>query len=214
MMNNHGFLSAEEFQALFDEYSHGMTRLQVQFAVNAASGMTQRAAYVKAGGTAKKDTSQDTQASSLMSNQKVKRLYGLMVRKAAEDSVMTKTESMNILSNIARARIDDFMTYEFYEHFDDETGDKELRVKYTTKDSADIPPHLMNAVASVVMTPSGPKFTLKDSVAALKQLSKMLGWDSPLEVTTPEDRPFETKGKTTIEIDDVKDALDGLMDKL
>lgn len=213
-MSSHEFLTEESFQELFDEYSKGMTRLQVQFAVHVASGMTQRQAYIKAGGGASSEHSQDTQACALMGKPAVKKLYGLLLRKASEDSIMTRTESMNILSNIARARIDDFMTYEFYEHFDDETGDKEIRVRYHTKDSNEIPPHLMQAVSSVVMTPSGPKFALKDSTAALKQLSKMLGWDSPLEVTTPADRPFETKGDTSIKVDDVKEALDDLMNKL
>lgn len=211
---NSSFMTNEDYRARFDEIAEGLTHLQRNYALNLAAGMSQRKAYVAAGGTAKKETVQDTQASLLFRIAKVKELIKLIQLKAMEESVMTRTESMKILSDIARARIDDFMTYEFYEHEDPETGEITLKVKYNAKNSEDIPSNLMNAVAGVTMTPSGPRFTLRDATPAHKQLAKMLDWDSPTKITTPEDQPFTIKGAVDVKSEEVVKAVEDLMSKL
>lgn len=210
---NSSFMTDEDYQIKFDEIAAELTDLQRNFAQHLASGMSQRKAYVAAGGTAKKETVQDTQASMMFRKPKVKELHKLIVLKAMEESVMTRTESMMILSDIARARIDDFMTYEFYEHEDPKTSEITLKVKYNAKNSEDIPSNLMNAVAGVTMTPSGPRFTLRDATAAHKQLAKMLDWDSPTKITTPEDQPFTVKGAVDVKSEEVVKAIEDLMSK-
>lgn len=216
------WMSQDEFEKKAQELSAPLTVLQRNFVHGLVGGMTQRQAYVAAGGKAKKPATQDNSASTMFRNVQVKAYYELLNRKAMEDSILSKTEAMKILSDTARAKMSDFMTYEYYEvtEEDEETGEVrktgEMAVKYNTIDSKDLPPHIMTAVASVTMTKYGPKFTLKDSNVAVKQLSKMRGWDSPTKITTPEGEPLkvESNNNTKVESEEVVNALNNLLGKL
>ena len=72
--------------------AEGLTKLQYKVVVNVISGMTQRQAYIAAGGTAKSENTQDASASELLSNPKVKAFYDSVMNTITENVIITKEE--------------------------------------------------------------------------------------------------------------------------
>ena len=109
--------------------AHGLTLLQQNFVLNIMAGMSQRQAYLKAGGKAKNENSQDTISHRMFNLAKVRAYYDHLKAKSEQDAVMTKTRALEWLSNI-------------------------------------------------VLSPEEKK---RDQLEAMKQLSKMNGWDAPIK---------------------------------
>ena len=83
------------------------TPLQRKYVINlVGSGMSQREAYLKAGGTAKTETAQDNSASIMLSNTKVRAFYDSLMDNAANTAILTRDEALEILSHDARTAKD------------------------------------------------------------------------------------------------------------
>lgn len=85
------------------ELASKLTTLNRKFVVNlVGSNMSQREAYLAAGGKAKSEASQDTNASRMLSDAKVKAFYDSLMSTAASSAVLTREEALEILSNNAK----------------------------------------------------------------------------------------------------------------
>lgn len=88
-----------EQQRLADE----CTKLQRQTVIHVVAGMTQREAYYAAGGTAKTDANADSTVSTMLSDVKVKAFYDALIAQKTSNAVMTRTEALENLTEIAKA---------------------------------------------------------------------------------------------------------------
>ena len=76
-----------------------LTTLQRKFVVNLVTGkMSQREAYVKAGGTSKGDSSQDASASRILSNVKVRSFYDHLMDTRQNKAIATRERALEILT--------------------------------------------------------------------------------------------------------------------
>ena len=88
-----------------------LTQKQEAFTRNLFEGMSQRVAYVAAGYSSNQSPATiDRHASELAKNDKVMARYEKLRQKAEDASVATVLERKQILTEIARARMTDFLT--------------------------------------------------------------------------------------------------------
>jgi len=89
---------------LTDEHiklSQQLTALQRRFVLNIVSkGMTQRQAYVKSGGRAKTEDSQDNCASQMFSKLQVKAFHDSLIKAAVTEAVSNKVDALEVLVEI------------------------------------------------------------------------------------------------------------------
>lgn len=164
------------------ELSESLTKLQHGFVVSLVSGMTQRQAYLDAGGTAKSEISQDSGASQLASNSKVSAYYDALMEIATFTAVMTKEEAMQRLTLSAKVTITDVCDFKTVQTGIDHHGDPIFQTTWTIKNSEDIPHHIAACIKSVTATKAGPKVELYDSANSIKLLSEMAGWNAAKEI--------------------------------
>ena len=178
--------------------SDQLTTLQKKFVINLVSKtMSQREAYIAAGGTAKTEGAQDNGASVMLSNSKVKAFYDSLMHSAASGAVLTKQRSLEILSASAEVSITDVCDLVEVD------GKHVWRVKDLTKVHRDI----AKCIKSITLNGfKDPKIELYDSHGAIKQIADMLGHNVPrkTQISGPDDAPIETKMTVTF-IDAVKD---------
>ena len=91
-----------KFTGELAELSSKLTAMQRKFVIYlVTSECSQRAAYLKAGGKSKTETAQDSAASTMLSNVKVRKFYEAMTAEAAQSAIMTRHEAMVILTKNA-----------------------------------------------------------------------------------------------------------------
>src|SRR4030067_459045 len=118
---------------LFDQ----LTQLQQRVATNVLSGMTQRAGYYAAGGTAESATAADTSASEIMNNPKVVAFMDAMKEQAVSEAVMGRQEALEKLSLLARTDLKDLVEFGSYElGTDPESGAPIIQCAWKIKPSA------------------------------------------------------------------------------
>ena len=169
-----------EQKTLFDQ----LTELQQRTAINVLAGMTQRAGYYAAGGTAKNDESADATVSALLSNIKVRAFMDAMKEAAVSEAVMTRTEAMEKLSALARTDLKDLVEFGEYELGDDGEGNPVIQSSWRIRDSALQDPAKMAAISELTASKEGIKIKTHSPLAAIKQLADMQGWDAAKKVDT------------------------------
>lgn len=183
--------------------SDKLTTLQQQFVTNLVSkSMSQREAYIAAGGKAKTESAQDTSASEIMRKLQVKAFYDSLMHSAASGAVLTKQRSLEILTASAEVSITDVCDL-----VEGENGKHVWKVK----DLSTIPRDIVKCIKSITLGKGEPKLELYDSHGAIKQISDMLGHNVPrkTQISGPDDAPVEHKMTVTF-IDAVtKDNSDG-----
>ena len=91
-----------EFTAKQQELADKLTSLQRKYVINLAAGkMSQREAYVAAGGKAKTENAQVSSASEILTNPNVKAFYDSLIAQSATSAILTRTEALEILSRNA-----------------------------------------------------------------------------------------------------------------
>ncbi|MEY8241444.1 MAG: hypothetical protein RPT25_13955 [Cycloclasticus sp.] len=84
------------------ELSSKLTALQRKYVINLVGGdLSQRQAYVAAGGKAKTESAQDAAASTMLSNIKVKKFYDSLINQSASLAVLTRQQALEILTTNA-----------------------------------------------------------------------------------------------------------------
>ena len=168
------------------ELASKLTTLQRKFVIELVKPKTsQRQAYVRAGGTAKSEKSQDNAASKMFTQVGVKDFYYSLLNSIASDAIMTKQEAMERLSKSARATIHDICDFSLSQVGEDENGGPVMQTVWTMKNSEDIDPVAAAAIKSVTFSNKGPKIEMYDSNVSIKLLSDMDGWSLPTKPTVP-----------------------------
>ncbi len=169
-----------EQKALFDQ----LTELQQRTAINVLAGMTQRAGYYAAGGTASSDESADSAAHTMLSNIQVVAFMDAMKEAAVSEAVMTRTEAMEKLSALARTDLKDLVEFGEYELGSDAEGNPIVQSSWRIRDSALQDPAKMAAISELTASKEGIKIKTHSPLAAIKQLADMQGWDAAKKVDT------------------------------
>lgn len=181
----------KEQKALFD----ALTALQKKFVTHLIKGKNQTDAYKAAGGKAKGD-SVHVQASRMISFDKVQAFLQSVQYEAVSEAIMTRTEALERLTVMGRARIRDLV--DFSEHkigVDADTGEEVIQAAWRFKDSVKQHPELLDAIAEVTAGKEGIKLKLHDSRGAIKQIGEMQGWEAPkkTEVSGPGGGAIQTE---------------------
>lgn len=196
-------------KGLFDQ----LTELQQRLCTNVIAGMTQRQAYVAAGGKAATETAIDSSASEILRNPQVMAFMGSMKDQAISDAVMSRQEALERLSNFARTDLKDLVEFGNYEiGVDDETGKPIVQASWSIKDSALQDPQKMAVISELTAGKEGIKIKTHSPITAIQQLAKMQGWESASkhEVSGPNGAPIESR--TVVALDE--GTLNSLIEKL
>ena len=196
------------------ELATQLTPLQRKYVIAlVSSNMSQREAYVHAGGKAKSVDAQDQSASRMLRQVKVKAFYESLLNSAATSAVMSREEALERLSKSARIKITDICTFKLVELKgpDDKVI---LNTVWEMKNAEDIDPDVAACIKSVTFTKTGPKIELYDANGSIKLLSDMQGWNAPkkTELTGKDGQALAINAD--VSSPEVAAALAGLMEKL
>lgn len=169
-----------EQQELFDQ----LTQLQQRTATGILAGMTQRAAYYSAGGTAATDEAADVVASRMLTDVKVKAFMDSMKRQAVSDAIMSRDEAMAILTQLARGNLVDIVKFKTANIGKDmETGEDLNQTAWTIDESLqESDPEKLIIISELEVGKFGPKIKQHSKSAAIALLAKMQGWESAQKV--------------------------------
>jgi len=171
--------------------SDQLTTLQKKYVINLVTGkMSQREAYIAAGGKAKTEKAQDSSASEILTKLGVRAFYDSLMASAASGAVLTKQRGLEILTASAEVSITDVCDFV-------EVDGKHI---WKVKDLRTVPRDIVKCIKSITLNGSKePKIELYDSHNAIKQISDMLGHNVPRKtvVSGPDDAPIETKMTVT-----------------
>ncbi|BCU90723.1 phage terminase small subunit [Yersinia pseudotuberculosis] len=184
----------EEQKALFD----ALTQLQKKFVTHILKGKNQTQAYRKAGGKAKTSDSANVSANQIFNNLKVQAFIQSVQHETVNEAIMTYTEAMERLTLMGRTTIHDIATFGNYQIGEDEDGQPVFQASWKFKDSKNIKPEHLAAVAELSTGKDGLKIKLHDPKAAIKQLAEMRGWEAPkkAELTGPNGGAIQTVNMT------------------
>ena len=187
-----------EQESLFDQ----LTPLQQRTATNVLAGMSQRAAYFKAGGTAKSDDSADATCSVMLSDAKVKAFMDSMKVQAVSDAIMTREEAMRILTTLGRGNLTDIVKFKtVHVGQNAETGDDVHQTTWEIDEALQAnDPDKLIIISELEVGKNGPKIKQHSKVAAIAQLAKMGGWEAAqkFEHAGPGGGPILTKDVTEL----------------
>ncbi|CFQ73638.1 terminase small subunit [Yersinia similis] len=183
----------EEQKALFD----ALTQLQRRFVTALLEGANQTEAYRRAGGKAKGD-GERSKASQLVTNSNVQAFLQSVQHETVNEAIMTYTEAMERLTLMGRTTIHDIATFGNYQIGEDEDGQPVFQASWKFKDSKNIKPEHLAAVAELSTGKDGLKLKLHDPKIAIKQLAEMCGWEAPkkAELTGANGGPIQTSNLT------------------
>jgi phage terminase small subunit len=189
-MRGSQFVNAEQ-KILFDN----LTNLQQRVATNVLAGMTQRQAYLSAGGSAKEDATADVCASEILRNPQVVEFMDSMKAEAVSNAVMSRQEALEKLSNLARTDLKDLVEFGSYELGSDGDGNPIVQAAWRIKDSVLQDPQKMAAISELTAGKDGIKMKTHSPITAIQQLAKMQGWESAgkLEVTGKDGGPIQVR---------------------
>lgn len=189
-----------EQKLLFDK----LTQLQQRVATNVLAGMSQRAAYYEAGGTAKTDETADVMASRMVSEDKVKAFMDSMKVQAVSDAIMGRDEAMKILTAMSRGNLTDIVKFRTVNIGKDlETGEDVHQTAWLIDENLQTEaPEKLIIISELEVGKFGPKIKTHSKTAAIAQLAKMQGWESASkhEISGPGGKP--------IQVQDVSDMTD------
>lgn len=165
-----------EQQELFS----ALTQLQQRVATNVLAGMSQRQAYVAAGGKAVAETVIDSSASEILRNPQVKAFMDSMKLQAVSDAIMTKEEMLSRLTLFARKGVKDIVRFQTAEVGRDlETGEPLMQTGWFIPDSVMQSEEDLSIISELEVGKNGPKIKTHSSLQAMAQIAKLQGYDAP-----------------------------------
>ncbi|RAW93849.1 MULTISPECIES: terminase small subunit [unclassified Photorhabdus] len=189
----------DEQKILFD----ALTPLQQKFVTHILKGKNLTDAYKLSGGKAKGESAH-TQASRMMSFDKVKAFLDAMNAEAISDAVMSRQEALERLSAMGRVSIYNIAEFRNCQIGEDEDGKPVFQASWQFKDSALQDPAALSAISELTTGKDGIKLKLHDPKAAIKQLSELQGWEAPkkTEVTGAGGGPIQIADLTDEQLDE------------
>ncbi len=169
----------DDIQALGRELPR--KNVDVVLAVLSNEFSSNMAAYQSVYGNVTNDSAM-VSCSRLLSDVKVRPFYEAVRDLYFTESTMSRAEAMDRLSTIARTSLSDIINFSTLQVGVDEQGKPVFQSTWQFKDSADIDPEQMQAIAELTATRDGFKIKMHDPKAAIKQLADMAGWNAPTKV--------------------------------
>lgn len=164
-----------EQKSLFDQ----LTQLQQRVATNVLAGMTQRQAYLTAGGKAKSDESADATASEILRNPAVVAFMDSMKLQAVSDAIMSREEMLERLSLFARKGISDIVEFKTAVIGKDmETGEDIQQTGWWIPDSVAQDRKALSIIAELEVGKFGPKIKTHSALQAMAQIARIQGYES------------------------------------
>lgn len=171
-------MNAEQ-QALFDN----LTQLQQRTATGVLAGMSQRAAYYAAGGTAATDDAADVVASRMLADVKVKAFMDSMKVQAVSDAIMTREEMLARLSLFARKGVKDLVRFKTtIVGIDPETGEAVEQTVWVIPDDVMQNEDDLSIISELEVGKHGPKIKTHSSLQAMAQIAKLQGYEAAQKV--------------------------------
>lgn len=187
----------EDKESTIEELSEGLTDLQIKVVHNVVSGeySSNTKAYLAAkDGEVSEDTAK-ANVSRMLADANVKPYYKALINKAALDSVISREQALEILSNMATTKITDIATYETIEHIDKASGKTIKQGVWYLKDSENLTDEQATSIMAVKATPQGVEIKQHDHKIAIKQLAEMMGWESEKKINNQFTVVIEDKDK-------------------
>lgn len=171
-------MNAEQ-QALFDN----LTQLQQRMATNVLSGMSQRAAYVQAGGKGATETVIDSSASEILRNPQVKSFMDSMKTQAVNDAIMSREEMLARLSLFARKGVKDIVRFRTtIVGADPITGEPVEQTVWVIPDDVMQNEEDLSIISELEVGKFGPKIKTHSSLQAMQQIAKLQGYEAAQKV--------------------------------
>lgn len=167
----------DEQKELFDK----LTGLQKDIVTNTIAGMKPIDAYRNSRGKAKKEQTMSASVSEILSNPNVKAFLDSMREVGVSSAIMSRTEMMERLSSLARINMNDLVEWADVASVGDE-GELIQQSVWKIKDSAHQDPLAMASIAELAATKEGFKVKQHSPLAAMKQLSDLLGYNEASKV--------------------------------
>lgn len=174
----------DESLALFKK----LTPLQQRAALGVLAGKSQRQAYIDAGGkaSAARDINNvDACASELLRNPKVRTFLESVEYLKLAGGIMSREEMELRLTLLARSTVSDVVTFVTGddEMMNTETGEIVNGQSYwALKSAAEMQNAGINAISELTAGKDGLKVKLHSSVAAMKQLAELKGYNKPVKL--------------------------------
>jgi len=192
-----------------------LTSLQYKYVIAlTTTDMSQREAYIDAGGKAKTENAQDAAASRMLSDVKVRPFYNAILKQAAENAVMTKTEALERLSLVAGVTITDIAEFKECVVGQDENGKDIVETIWRIKNSNELTAAGAASIKSITATKNGPKLEMHDSLAATKQMAELLGWKAATKVDIGNQDGKPLAVDTTIKAPEIAKAMESILEQL
>lgn len=172
----------------------GLTALQQDIALGHLLNMTLIENYKQSRGTAKTENTMEATACEILANPKVDSFIQLAKNQRLKNTIMTRQEACEILSNDARANIHELVTFDVVETADAK-GDLKKQAIWDLTESAKQDPNKLAWITELQSGPQGFKFKIHDHKQAIKQLAEMEGWNKPTKIDhTSSDGSMTPKG--------------------
>ncbi len=179
-----------EQQELFD----ALTPLQKRVATNVLAGMTQREAYIEAGGKGITESAIDSSASEILRNLQVKSFMDSMQVQAVSDAIMGRDEMLARLTLFARKGVKDIVKFKTAIVGKDlETGEDVQQTGWWIPDSILQDDESLSIISELEVGKHGPKIKTHSSLQAMAQIAKIQGYEvaGKLELTGKDGGPIQ-----------------------
>lgn len=169
----------DNIKALADECNH--KHVLVVQAILSGNYPSNTKAYQSVYTEASAETAR-TEVSKCLALPNVKTLYDALKEAQILEGVITRSEAMKILSDMATTTIGDLVDFGSHEVGVDDDGEPIYQSTWSFKDKAKIPEHALRSISELAATPQGLKIKQHDQKAAIKQLADMMGWNAPAKL--------------------------------
>ena len=112
----------------------------------------------------------------------VKALHAQLKEERLLEGILTRSEAMKILSDMASTPISDLVTFSTVDAGTDDDGNPVKQSVWAFKDSALLDEGAMRSISELAATREGLKIKQHDQKAAIKQLAEMAGWDAAKKI--------------------------------
>lgn len=121
-------------------------------------------------------------ASRMLTNADVEELLGELRKIHILKNIITREESLQVLSDMARTHMGDIVEFGDLEVGEDEDGEPIVCSTWRFKGSKHLNQAALHSIHEVSSSAQGLKIKQHDQKAAIKQLAEMLGWNATKEV--------------------------------
>lgn len=189
-----------QFSPEQQEAYNNCTKLQQNTVINMiAGGMSQVKAYKKAGGKSKTVKTCSAVVSRMLTDANVKAFYDSLKAEVISGAIMTRIESLEILSDIARTKITDVINFKTFTAVDD-NGEEVERSTWALKEQDDMSEASQRSIQEVTAGHGGIKIKMHNQTHAIKQLALLEGWESATkhELSGPDGEEIKVTSDTDL----------------